>query len=66
MEDLLLTIDECGEDELPVLLHQVVDVTKDTAVTQSQPLFAPLALRGSCTYHMAQERCGGRRVGGRN
>jgi ABC-type amino acid transport system permease subunit len=28
----LLTIDECVENVIPVLLHQVVDVTKDTAV----------------------------------
>ena len=27
-----LTIDECAENVLPVLLNQVVDVTKDTAV----------------------------------
>jgi hypothetical protein len=27
-----LTIDECVENILPVLLNQVVDVTKDTAV----------------------------------
>jgi ABC-type branched-subunit amino acid transport system ATPase component len=27
----LLTIDECVENVIPVLLHQVVDVTKDTA-----------------------------------
>jgi ABC-type amino acid transport system permease subunit len=28
----LLTIDQCVENVLPVLLHQVVDVTEDTAV----------------------------------
>ena len=32
-----LTIDQCVENVLPVLLHQVVDVTEDTAV---EPLSA--------------------------
>lgn len=40
------TIDECVENVLPVLLHQVVDVTKDTAGTCCQPLF-PLLMH-SC------------------
>lgn len=31
-----LAIDECVEDELPVLLHQVVDVAKDSAVEAQQ------------------------------
>lgn len=29
----VLTIDQCVENVLPVLLHQVVDVTEDTAMS---------------------------------
>jgi hypothetical protein len=55
-----LTIDECVENVLPVLLHQVVDVAKDSAGAWLSVLDLPcrctavgFAGQLSSTYHMA-------------
>lgn len=52
-----LAIDECVEDVLAVLLHEVVDVAKDSAgrcVSQGGALFAcgQLGAAGQRAYHM--------------
>lgn len=56
-----LTIDKCVENVLPVLLHQVVDVAKDSAVVPRQRCLVRLRpavvlqqrrRRGSGAYHI--------------
>lgn len=47
-----LTIDECVEDELAVLLDQVVDVPKDSAVRRSARRSGGRRTIASRTHHM--------------
>lgn len=49
LNEAVLTIDECVENELSVLLDQIVDVTKDTAVNCQSPCYE---LPGHQTHHM--------------